>query len=207
MNRVPISGRFIPQPPPPPCRSCGAFWLHVPTLHSTHTTAHRTTASERRVLGELDVLLRIHMNHERRGVHQLLANADVALLDQHTSVVNRLGKAQLEHASLQSAVHQLGGRKLQNHVELHLLLRDQSQTGHAADDSSSLEDSARIILRQSQQFTSSLCISSTRKTIPCGSWQAPAAHARSHACSADRTLRKYGAPGPDARARRGDEEY
>ena len=178
----------------------------LPISIPSHKPSYRTTASVGRVLSELDVLLRIHMNHERRSVHHLLANTDVALLDQHTSVVDRLRKAQLEHTGLQSAVHQLGSRQLQNHIELHLLLRDESQTSHAADDGSSLEDSARIILRKSQQFTSSLRMRSMQKIIPCGSWQAPAAHARSHACSADRTLRKYGAPGPDARARRGDEE-
>ena len=207
MNRVPIKGKAYSS------ASASAFsflWCFLATRPYTslpHSTSYRTTASVRRVLSELDVLLRIHMHHERRSVHHLLANTDVALLDQNTSMVNRLRKAQLEHTGLQSAVHQLSSRQLQNHIELHLLLRDQSQTSHTTNDGSSLEDSARIILRKSQQFTSSLSINSLHKIIPCGSWQAQAAHARSHACNADRTLRKYGAPGPNARARKGDEEY
>lgn len=127
------------------------------SLHITHhTSTHRTTTSVGRVLRELDVLLRVHMDHERRRVHQLMTHTNVSLLDQHTSVMDRLRKTQLEHLRLQSAVHQLRSRQLQNHIQLHLLLRHKSQTGHATNDSSSLENATRIILRQSQQFSSSL---------------------------------------------------
>ena len=114
------------------------------------------TTSEGRVLGELDVLLRVHVNHEGGGVHDLATDANVSLSDQDASVVDRLGKTELEHLGLKSAVHQLGGAQLQNVVELLLLLGDQSQTSHAADDGSSLEDSAGVLLVQSEELTSSL---------------------------------------------------
>ena len=128
--------------------------LLVLVVSSGNTT--RTTASIGRVLSELDVLLRVHMHHERRSAHHLAAHTDVSLADQHTSVVHRLRQTELEHLRLQSAIHQLRSAQLQNHIQLHALLGHQSQTSHTTDDGSSLEDSAGILLVQSQQLTSSL---------------------------------------------------
>jgi hypothetical protein len=48
--------------------------------------------------GEVDVLLRVKTNDERRDVDDLLADANVALLDQDTGVVDRLGKTKLVDA-------------------------------------------------------------------------------------------------------------
>ena len=177
-----------------------------PYASSLTITYHRATTAVGGVLGELDVLLGVHVHHERGRVHHLLTHADVSLLNQLAGVVDRLRQTELEHLRLQSAVHQLGGRQLQNGVQLLVLLGDEAQAGHAADDGSALEDSAGIRLLQRQQFTSSLAVTPFALPPPCGSWRARAAHAKSHACCADRIHRKYAAPGPDARARRGDGE-
>ena len=174
--------------------------------HHTLSMMYRATTAVGGVLSELDVLLRIHVHHERGRVHHLLTHADVSLLNQLAGVVDGLGQTELEHLGLQSAVHQLGGGQLQNGVQLLVLLGDEAQAAHAADDGSTLEDSAGIVLVQGQQFTSSLHVILFLLFPPCGSWQARAAHARSHACCADRIHRKYAVPGPDARARRDDEE-
>ena len=96
------------------------------------------------------------MNHERGRVHQLASHTNVSLTDQNTGVVHRLRQTQLEHLRLQSAVHQLRRAQLQHVVQLLLLLRHQSQTSHTTDDSSTLEDAARVLLVQRQQLTSSL---------------------------------------------------
>ena len=117
---------------------------------------YRATTAVGGVLSELDVLLGVHVHHERGRVHHLLTHADVSLLNQLAGVVDRLRQTELEHLRLQSAVHQLGGRQLQNGVQLLVLLGDEAQAGHAADDGSTLEDSAGIRLLQRQQFTSSL---------------------------------------------------
>lgn len=126
----------------------------VLVVSSVHTT--RAATSQGRVLGELDVLLRIHVNHEGRRVHDLAADADVSLADQNTGVVDGLSHTGSEHHSLKSALHQLGSAQLQNVVELLLLLGDQSQTSHAADDGGSLEDTAGVLLVQGEELTSSL---------------------------------------------------
>lgn len=105
------------------------------------------------------------MDHEGRRVHHLTANTDVSLTNQHTSVMNRLGKTELEHLRLQSAIHQLRSAQLQNVIQLLLLLRHQTQTSHTTNDSSTLENTTRILLIQSQQFTSSLYKSHSQHTI------------------------------------------
>ena len=111
------------------------------------------------------MLLRVHMDHEGRRVHHLTANTDMSLTNQHTSVMNRLSQTELEYLRLQSTIHQLCSAQLQNVIQLLLLLRHQTQTSHTTDDSSTLEDAARILLVQSQQFTSSLHKYHSKHTI------------------------------------------
>lgn len=65
-------------------------------LLSADATWAATT--ERRGESEVDVLLRVQPNDERRNIDDLLADADVALADQDTSVVNRLGETKLVDA-------------------------------------------------------------------------------------------------------------
>ena len=115
------------------------------------------------------MLLRINMDHEGRRVDNLLTNTDVSLLNELTSVVNGLGKTELEDLSLQSAVHELRGGKFENVIELHVFLRDKTETSHTTDDGSTLEDSAGILLVQSEEFTSSLILKQNIEFIPYGS--------------------------------------
>ncbi|KAJ5096682.1 hypothetical protein N7456_007403 [Penicillium angulare] len=58
-------------------------------LLAAHTTGAATTEGRRQ--SEVDVLLGVKANHERGNVDDLLADTDVALLDQDTGVVDRLG--------------------------------------------------------------------------------------------------------------------
>ena len=115
------------------------------------------------------MLLRIHMNHEGRRVNNLLTNTDVSLLNELTSMMNGLGETELEDLGLQSAIHQLSSGKLKNVVELHVFLRDKTEAGHTTNNSSTLEDSAGVLLVQSEEFTSSLMINENTQYAPCGS--------------------------------------
>merc|ERR1719150_766405 len=58
--------------------------------------AARAATAQRRAQAEVDVLLRVEAHHVAWDVHHLLAHADVALADEHTSVVNALGKPKFE---------------------------------------------------------------------------------------------------------------
>jgi len=55
--------------------------------------AARAAAAERRLEREVDVLLAVRADEEGGHVDDLLADADVALADQHARVVHRLGQA------------------------------------------------------------------------------------------------------------------
>ena len=50
--------------------------------------ATRAATTKRRSQGEIDVLLGLDADQERGDVDDLLADADVTLTDQHTSVVD-----------------------------------------------------------------------------------------------------------------------
>ena len=153
------------------------------------------------------MLLRINMNHEGRRVDHLLTNTDVSLLNELTSMVNGLGKTELEDLGLQSAIHQLGSGKFENVVEFHVFLRDKTETSHTTNNGSTLENSAGILLVQSKEFTSSLSVIENHLIVPYGSWQERVALSRFHACSEDRIHRKYGVLGPNVHVRRDDGEY
>ena len=64
------------------------------------------------------MLLRIGAHQEARHVHDLLADADVALADEHARVVDRLGEAELEHESLQAALQELFRAEGKHVIEL-----------------------------------------------------------------------------------------
>ena len=64
------------------------------------------------------MLLAVSTHEEGGGVHNLLAHADVALLDQHTRVVNRLCEAELEHDGLETALEENLGGEREHVIEL-----------------------------------------------------------------------------------------
>lgn len=64
------------------------------------------------------MLLAIGANEERRHVHDLLADTDVALADEHAGVVHRLGEAELEHESLETALEKRLSVEREDVIEL-----------------------------------------------------------------------------------------
>merc|ERR1719272_2635405 len=83
---------------------------------------------------ELDVLLGIQANHERRNVDELLANPDVTLLDQHAGVVVRLGHVLLEDDGLEATVEELLDGQTEHIVELGLGLVEDTEAQEAAEE-------------------------------------------------------------------------
>jgi len=80
--------------------------------------ATRAPAAEGRVEREVDVLLRVGAHEERGHVHDLLADANVALANEHARVVHRLGEAELEHQGLQTALEESLGVEREDVIEL-----------------------------------------------------------------------------------------
>lgn len=53
------------------------------------------------------MLLRVEANHEAGNVDDLLADADVPLVDEDTGVVDRLGEARLEDLGLETTLKEV----------------------------------------------------------------------------------------------------
>lgn len=53
------------------------------------------------------MLLRVEANHEAGDVDDLLADADVPLVDEDTGVVDRLGEARLEDLGLETTLKEV----------------------------------------------------------------------------------------------------
>jgi hypothetical protein len=101
--------------------------------------------AERRGRRELNHLLRLDADHERRHVDHLLADADVTLLDQAASVVDRQREARREHAGLEAAIQELLRGQTQNVVQLLLRVGQEAQAGQAAEERGTLEQALRIL--------------------------------------------------------------
>eukprot|EP00620_Florenciella_sp_RCC1587_P005728 CAMPEP_0182588526 /NCGR_PEP_ID=MMETSP1324-20130603/67424_1 /TAXON_ID=236786 /ORGANISM="Florenciella sp., Strain RCC1587" /LENGTH=183 /DNA_ID=CAMNT_0024805601 /DNA_START=151 /DNA_END=702 /DNA_ORIENTATION=- len=110
----------------------------------------------RRCRGELDVLLTVHPHKERRHVHKLLADANVALLDEHASVVDGLGEPLLENLGLQPAFEELLGGELQHEIKLLLLLAEETIPDHLAQKGRALEETLRVLHVEGKELAGSL---------------------------------------------------
>jgi len=108
-----------------------------------------TALAEGRSVSELDVLLTVQAHHEPRHVDQSLADANVALTNQHASVVLRLGQTTGEHDGLQTAVEESLSTDLQHVVELLLALVEETQTSQAVHKGLTFEQALWVLLGQS----------------------------------------------------------
>ena len=106
--------------------------------------------------GEVDVLLGVDANVEGRDVHELLADANVALLDEDAGVVDGLGEALLEDLGLEAALEELLGGELEDEIELELLLGEEAEAAHSAEEGLSLEDPLGIVGGEGQEGTGGL---------------------------------------------------
>ena len=120
------------------------------------------TTAERRSEGEVDVLLRIQSNNERRNVDDLLADADVALADEDTGVVNRLGEAQLVNQGLEAALQEILNLEGQHVIQLHTRLVEHTDADQAANEGIAFEETLGVLLLEGEQLTAKLAAGSWR---------------------------------------------
>jgi hypothetical protein len=83
--------------------------------------------------GELDVLLRAHSDQVAGDVHELLADGNVSLSDEHSGVVDGVGELSLGDEGLESSLHDLGEGESQDVIELFLVLLQHSESDHSSD--------------------------------------------------------------------------
>jgi len=115
----------------------------------------RATTTEWGGESEVNVLLRVKSNHVRWHVDDLPANTDVTLLDQHTSVVNGLGKTELTNASLQAAFQKVFNLQSQDVIELHAGFIKNANTDKTANQGIAFEEALGILFVKGEKFTSS----------------------------------------------------
>ncbi len=77
----------------------------------------------------------------------------MALANQNTSMMQRLGQVLLEHKSLKAPAHNIRSLDTQHIIELTLVLIQQTKAGTAAEESLTLEDSLRVLLVESEKVS------------------------------------------------------
>lgn len=115
-------------------------------------TAEAATA-EGRGDGEVDVLLRVETDDERGDVDDLLPDADVALADEDTGVVDRLGEAELPHEGLEAALEEVLDLEGKDVIELHAGLVEDTDAHETANQGVTLEETLGVLLVESEELT------------------------------------------------------
>ena len=123
-------------------------------LSSGHTAGSATT--EGGSSGELDGSLGVDSDEEGRHVHELLADADVSLSDEHSGVVDGLGEAGLVDDGLQSSVEQSLGGQLQDVIELLLVVAEEPVPDHSSEKGGAFEQTLGVVGVQGEELSGSL---------------------------------------------------
>jgi hypothetical protein len=115
----------------------------------------RTATTEGRGQGEVDVLLGVETDNEGGDVDDLLADADVPLADEHTSVVDSLGETELEDAGLETALQEILNLEGQHVIELHAGLVEHTDTDETANEGVTFEQALGVLLVEGEERTGS----------------------------------------------------
>ena len=99
------------------------------------------------------MLLGIQSDDERRHVDDLLADADVALLDEDTGVVDGLGEAELVNAGLQAALEEVFDLEGEHVIELHAGLVEDTDADETADEGVAFEEALGVFFVEGEELT------------------------------------------------------
>lgn len=99
------------------------------------------------------MLLGVETDNERGNIDDLLADADVALADQNTGVVDGLGKAELVDAGLQAALQEILNLQGEHVIELHAGLVEDTDTDETANQGIAFEKSLGVLLVEGKKLT------------------------------------------------------
>lgn len=99
------------------------------------------------------MLLGVETDNERRDVDDLLADADVALLNENASVVDGLGEAELVNAGLETTLQEILDLQGQDVIELHAGLVEDTDTDQAANEGVAFEETLGVLLLKSKELT------------------------------------------------------
>lgn len=99
------------------------------------------------------MLLGVETDDEGRDVDNLLANTDVALADEDTSVVDGLGKTELVDASLEAALHEVLDLEGKDVIQLHAGLVEHTDTHETANEGIAFEQTLGVLLVEGKKLT------------------------------------------------------
>lgn len=101
------------------------------------------------------MLLGVQSDGEGGDVDNLLTDGNVSLGDQDSGVVDGSGQTELEDLSLQSSLEEILDSQSQNVIQLHLVLRQNTNTHQTSDQGVTFEQTLGVLLVSGQQVTSS----------------------------------------------------
>merc|ERR1719154_470987 len=90
----------------------------------------------------------------KEGIHHLLPNPDMSLLDQDPGVVNGLGKSELENLGLQTTLQEILNLQAKDEIKLHLSFIKDSNPDQPSEEGIFLEQSFRVFLLQGEEVPS-----------------------------------------------------
>lgn len=99
------------------------------------------------------MLLGIETDDERRNVDDLLADADVALADQDTGVVDGLGETELVDAGLETTLQEILNLEGKHVIELHAGLVEDTDTDQTANEGIAFEKTLGVLLVEGKKLT------------------------------------------------------
>lgn len=128
---------------------------------------------------------------------------DVALADEHTSVVDGLGETELVDAGLETALQEVLNLQGQDVIELHAGLVEHTDTDETANEGVTLEEALGVLLVERQERTAlvsgcawlKVAVSATAQLGALtgqhdGSWTESTGRARPRACCAGHTRQR-----------------
>lgn len=101
------------------------------------------------------MLLGVESDNERRNVDDLLANSDVPLPDENTSVVDGLGETELEHLGLQTPLEEILSLEGQDVIETHASVVEHTNSNKTTDQSVTLEESLGVLVVELKELSGS----------------------------------------------------
>ena len=103
--------------------------------------------------GTFTICLPTLYNISGHSVEMMLCLPDVALADEHTSVVDGLGKAQLVNASLKTTLQEVLDLEGKHVIELHAGLVENTDANETANERVTLKETLGVLLVESQERT------------------------------------------------------
>jgi len=103
--------------------------------------------------GEVDLLLGGGPHQELGGVHEVLADLDVPLVNQHSSLMDALGlEALLIDSGLQSLVKELIEGETQDVIQLKLFIGEQTVSVHSVEEGSTFEKPPGVFFLKGEEL-------------------------------------------------------